>query len=264
MSRSELEGLPEVFIIQLGVLTAQVVPVRIQGDRLKRTPNRDTEITDARLTTEPIRITCYSVEAHFHLFLRSIISKDFTDLNRAAPGTASQGMNLPHWSARRSGTGSFYSEGSLLWIEVDILIRGLTDGERSLDDFCRLLRATGTTDLIIVHEDLFWITQIEIPEGGNYPASSGSRTGPTCWPTSSNIDDHPPKRSDEKTEPPPRSSPGTTSQNPGFTVPSSPPVVMKEYFAVPTKYAVPNSEWKNSPDAQRPGEGGWKFRIPNS
>lgn len=132
MSRSELEGLPEVFIIQLGVLTAQVVPVRIQSDRLKRTPNRDTEITDARLTTEPIRITCYSVEAHCQLFLRSIISKDVTDLNRAAPGTKPQVVNRPHWSTRRRGTGS--------------------------------------TELIIEHEDIFSITQLEIPEGGDYPA----------------------------------------------------------------------------------------------
>jgi predicted metalloprotease with PDZ domain len=198
----------------------------------------------------------------------------------------------PHWSTRRRGTGSFYQEGALLWLEADAIIRGLTDGQRSLDDFCRLfagpgspdspyefdeilatlngvatydwrnffnqrvsslrpeapveglelagwrlvrgdkpseylsiaeeggyrfmlrsglrindkgeiddvlagspadaaglvpgsrvvaidhyryapfrlLRATGTTELIIEHEDLFWITELEIPEGGNYPA----------------------------------------------------------------------------------------------
>ncbi len=32
----------------------------------------------------------------------------------------------------------FYPEGALLWLEVDVLIRQQTGGQRSLDDFCRL------------------------------------------------------------------------------------------------------------------------------
>ncbi len=31
----------------------------------------------------------------------------------------------------------FYPEGELIWLEADVLIRQLTDGRRSLDDFCR-------------------------------------------------------------------------------------------------------------------------------
>jgi len=31
----------------------------------------------------------------------------------------------------------FYPEGSLLWLDVDMTIRSLTGGKRSLDDFCR-------------------------------------------------------------------------------------------------------------------------------
>jgi predicted metalloprotease with PDZ domain len=42
----------------------------------------------------------------------------------------------PEWSAARRGT-DFYNEGWLIWLEVDTLIRQLTSGERSLDDFCR-------------------------------------------------------------------------------------------------------------------------------
>jgi predicted metalloprotease with PDZ domain len=34
-------------------------------------------------------------------------------------------------------------EGSLLWLEVDVIIRELTDGQRSLDDFCRLYAGPG-------------------------------------------------------------------------------------------------------------------------
>ena len=31
----------------------------------------------------------------------------------------------------------FYDEGTLLWLEVDVLIRTQTKGEKSLDDFCK-------------------------------------------------------------------------------------------------------------------------------
>ena len=40
------------------------------------------------------------------------------------------------WSAERRGT-DFYNEGWLIWFEADTLIRTLTSGQRSLDDFCR-------------------------------------------------------------------------------------------------------------------------------
>ncbi len=39
-------------------------------------------------------------------------------------------------SAWRRGV-DFYPEGELIWLEADVLIRQLTDGRRSLDDFCR-------------------------------------------------------------------------------------------------------------------------------
>jgi predicted metalloprotease with PDZ domain len=40
------------------------------------------------------------------------------------------------WSTERRGT-DFYNEGWLLWLDTDTLIRQLTSGQRSLDDFCR-------------------------------------------------------------------------------------------------------------------------------
>ncbi len=40
------------------------------------------------------------------------------------------------WSAQRRGT-DFYNEGLLIWLDADTLIRQLTSGQRSLDDFCR-------------------------------------------------------------------------------------------------------------------------------
>jgi predicted metalloprotease with PDZ domain len=42
----------------------------------------------------------------------------------------------PEWSAERRGT-DFYNEGVLIWLDADTLIRQLTSGQRSLDDFCR-------------------------------------------------------------------------------------------------------------------------------
>lgn len=39
-------------------------------------------------------------------------------------------------SAWRRGV-DFYSEGTLVWLDVDMTIRSLTNGKRSLDDFCR-------------------------------------------------------------------------------------------------------------------------------
>jgi predicted metalloprotease with PDZ domain len=42
----------------------------------------------------------------------------------------------PEWSAERRGV-DFYNEGWLIWLDADTLIRQLTSGQRSLDDFCR-------------------------------------------------------------------------------------------------------------------------------
>jgi predicted metalloprotease with PDZ domain len=40
------------------------------------------------------------------------------------------------WSSWRRGA-DYYEEGSLIWLEADVLIRQRTAGKRSLDDFCR-------------------------------------------------------------------------------------------------------------------------------
>ena len=41
------------------------------------------------------------------------------------------------WQGWRRGT-DFYPEGALIWLEADLKIRQLTDGKRSLDDFCAI------------------------------------------------------------------------------------------------------------------------------
>jgi predicted metalloprotease with PDZ domain len=41
------------------------------------------------------------------------------------------------WGGWRRGT-DFYAEGSLIWLEADVTIRRLTNGKKTLDDFCAL------------------------------------------------------------------------------------------------------------------------------
>jgi len=46
--------------------------------------------------------------------------------------------DLPQeWRFWRRGLWDYYLEGALLWLEVDGIIRETTQGQRSLDDFCR-------------------------------------------------------------------------------------------------------------------------------
>jgi len=48
------------------------------------------------------------------------------------------------WSSRRRGV-DYYEEGTLLWLEADMLIRRQTGGVRSLDDFVRAFFGDGQT-----------------------------------------------------------------------------------------------------------------------
>ena len=43
----------------------------------------------------------------------------------------------PEWASYRRGT-DFYTESVLLWLEVDVTIRKLTQDRRSMNDFCRI------------------------------------------------------------------------------------------------------------------------------
>jgi predicted metalloprotease with PDZ domain len=44
------------------------------------------------------------------------------------------------WSGSRrqvsGGLPTFYAEGTLIWLEADVTIRALTNGRKTLDDFC--------------------------------------------------------------------------------------------------------------------------------
>jgi len=48
----------------------------------------------------------------------------------------------PGWNSYKRGT-DFYAEGSMLWLSVDVRIRQLTKGAKSLDDFCAIFHGQG-------------------------------------------------------------------------------------------------------------------------
>jgi len=53
------------------------------------------------------------------------------------------------WSGWRRST-DFYKEGSLIWLEADVTIRRLTNGRKSLDDFCALFHGENDNGRIYV------------------------------------------------------------------------------------------------------------------
>src|SRR5262249_13523553 len=56
-------------------------------------------------------------------------------LGATAPGASWRGLS------------DYYYEGALIWLEVDVLIRQKTKGQRSLDDFCRRFFGGDTVEL---------------------------------------------------------------------------------------------------------------------
>lgn len=50
------------------------------------------------------------------------------------------------WSNLRRTSGDFYDEGLLLWLDVDTLIRSLSHGSKTLDDFLHLYTAGGSRE----------------------------------------------------------------------------------------------------------------------
>lgn len=49
------------------------------------------------------------------------------------------------WGSLRRGAGDFYTEGELVWLDVDTIIRELSHGRKSLDDFLHLYSAPALT-----------------------------------------------------------------------------------------------------------------------
>jgi predicted metalloprotease with PDZ domain len=69
-------------------------------------------------------------------YLQTNTGRRWRSLRDTSVGGYYQFFASPHWQSWRRAT-DFYDEGFLLWLEVDVRIRRLTGGRRSLDDYCR-------------------------------------------------------------------------------------------------------------------------------
>ena len=67
--------------------------------------------------------------------------RPLADTAIAAPITYTQGRG---WRPKTRAT-DFYTEGAMLWLEADTLIRSKTQGAKSLDDFCKLFYGPPST-----------------------------------------------------------------------------------------------------------------------
>lgn len=77
--------------------------------------------------------------------LRHTAGRQWRPLRDVAVTTYTIWGGSESWSFHRRGA-DYYSEGALLWLEVDSRIRELSSGKRSLDDFCRSFFGTGDRD----------------------------------------------------------------------------------------------------------------------
>ncbi len=71
--------------------------------------------------------------------------RDWRPLQDTADEAPLAYLSPDQWYELRRKANDFYTEGHLLWLEVDVTIRKLTNGARSIDDFCKLWAAGGST-----------------------------------------------------------------------------------------------------------------------
>ena len=60
------------------------------------------------------------------------------DTADSAPFLYTAGGGWAGWRRQAGGVPAFYQEGTLIWLEADVTIRRLTNGQKTLDDFCAL------------------------------------------------------------------------------------------------------------------------------
>jgi predicted metalloprotease with PDZ domain len=90
-----------------------------------------------------VRAGLQTVDRHREALAMTIGQLDATKGRRWRPlaDTASASHQLRgysrHWAHLRRSQ-DYYDEGALYWLEADAIIREATNGEKSLDDFCRL------------------------------------------------------------------------------------------------------------------------------
>lgn len=78
--------------------------------------------------------------------LRHKTGREWRSLRDIAVSTYTVWGGSNSWAFQRRGA-DYYSEGAFLWLEVDARIREATNGQRSLNDFCKSFFGTGDIDV---------------------------------------------------------------------------------------------------------------------
>ena len=68
------------------------------------------------------------------------VGRQWRSLQNTATAAQILYFSVPEWASYRRGT-DFYPEAVLIWLEVDTTIRKITDGHKSMDDFCHVFYA---------------------------------------------------------------------------------------------------------------------------
>jgi predicted metalloprotease with PDZ domain len=77
--------------------------------------------------------------------LRHKTGRDWRSLRDIAVSTYTVWGGTENWQFLRRAA-DYYSEGAMLWLEIDARIRESTNGKRSLDDFCKSFFGNGDKD----------------------------------------------------------------------------------------------------------------------
>ena len=83
--------------------------------------------------------------AHDAAVMQSHSAREWRSLQDTTVAASLLYYQSHNWAARLRRQEDFYQESALLWLEADTLIRRLSKGRRSLDDFCKLFYGPPST-----------------------------------------------------------------------------------------------------------------------
>jgi len=91
--------------------------------------------------------------AHYAAAMQSHTAREWRPLQDTTVAASLLYYQSRNWSARLRRQEDFYQESALLWLEADTVIRRLSKGRKSLDDFCRLFYGPPSTGPELVPYD---------------------------------------------------------------------------------------------------------------
>jgi predicted metalloprotease with PDZ domain len=92
-------------------------------------------------------------------FLRNQAGRRWRSLEDTAISSWHLRAKSPAWAPLRRSQ-DYYDEGLIVWLEVDAILRDLTGGKRSLDDFCKKFFAVKADERAVMPYDLAEVVAI--------------------------------------------------------------------------------------------------------